>query len=255
MIPERIYNQIIYNLLWPSLKYPHFTAPIESIEDWKGVIDILREWAPILPDDFLVSFIGNQILAPRIHSLFLLNTEDAVDDEYMALIANVWGFLIELKFKEVLQVLETDLITWLNNRILKVRPKKFIQLLQELTNLFANINCESAWIKRCEKLLQRDLIIDPSDQDLIPIECILSLNRSNFIKSSKLSHILTINLIPKLKKCVQKWMKSESVDYEEVAEWYLAWKDIFPENLLLQNDEELMNGFGEILTIINENLD
>ena len=247
VLPPSIYDQIIYNLWWPAMKHPHFTAPIESSEDWQGAIDCLKEWAPILPETFLVSFLGNQILMPRLHSLLL-----SLGHEDCPIIKDIWAFLIDLKFNEMLQVLEKDLITWLSNRILKVQPKSFILLLKE--SKMYKYSCESAWLQRCERLLQRDLIIDPSDQDLLPIECILKLHELGALPASRIAHVLTTGLIPKLKKCVQKWMNSPSVDYEEVAEWYLAWKELFPEELLQVNDEELMNGFGEILNIINEAL-
>ena len=248
VLPDRLYTQIIYNLWWPSIRHPHFTAPIENSDDWQGVIDVLSTWASILPDDFLVSFIGNQILIPRIHSLLSCDSADA------GLIVKVWRFLLELKFNDVIQILEKELITWLNDRIVKIQLKSFEGLLKEFEANWVGNGFETAWLKRCERLLQRDLIIDPSDQDLLPIECILTLNQSKFVPRTKLVHVLTINLIPKLKKCVQKWLISPSVDFEEVADWYVAWKDLFPPDLLAENEGELMNGFGEILAVINDQL-
>lgn len=213
-------------------------------------MEVLRDWAPVLPDEFLVLFIGNQVLIPRVHSLLL---SDSVDDQT---IGNVWGFMVELKFTQVISVLNNELITWLTDRIVKVQPtpKSFIKLLKEFTVNWKGIDLESAWLKRCERLLQRDLIIDPSDQDLIPIECVLLVQQSGLVSSKRISHSLTINLIPKLRKCVQKWLKSSSVDFEEVADWYVAWKEVFPEELLRENEGEFMDGFGEILSAINETI-
>ena len=72
-----------------------------------------------------------------------------------------------------------------------------------------------------------------------------------------MAKILTEHLIPKLKRTVQNWLQSPQVDYDEVAEWYVAWKEIVPLDLREGEGEgegELMEGFAQILNVINENI-
>jgi hypothetical protein len=260
--PE-IYSQIIYNFWWPIMR-PKFSAPIEDEESWKESIEILEIWSNLLPNDFLYLFIGNQILIPRLHSLMSLSSMSLIPST--DIVKQAWEFL-KCKLKIPLEVLKGEIVSWLYERISKVTIKnnKFKELIKEFSEEWQGKRLisvedlkklkETCWIQRVQKLVQRDLIIDPAEQDLLPLECTFLVYKSGIITKSQLIHILTDHLIPKLKRCVFIWLKSSEVDFEEVAEWYVAWKDFMPAELIEENDDRrLIDGFAEILSVINDSL-
>lgn len=256
--PE-IYSQIIFYLWWPLMR-SKFSSSIEDEETWKESIGILKIWSNLLPTDFLFLFIGNQILIPRLHTLLSINTNTTNAD----IIILVWEFL-KCKLEIPLDVLKGDIFTWLAERISKtsIKNNKFECLVEEFVKEWQGKRLipsedlkklkETSWIQRTQKLLQRDLIIDPADQDLLPLECTFLVYKSEIISKPQIIQLLTDHLIPKLKRCVQIWLKSPDVDFEEVAEWYVAWKDLMPGELI-EEASPLINGFAEILNVINDSL-
>ena len=74
--------------------------------------------------------------------------------------------------------------------------------------------------------------------NLLQWSVFLKLHELGALPASRIAHVLTTGLIPgKLKKCPKVDEFSVSRLWKEVAEWYLAWKELFPEELLQVNDE------------------
>ena len=249
-VSPELYSQIIYHLWWPNVKREDLT------------VSSLKGWVHLLPDDFLVLFLGNQVLLPRLHYILRSETEDVRQ------VLDLWEFLVNILGKEggAFSVLIGEIVAWWNQRIMAVQPKSFKKLLEEfqkdwldkkLLNSEGISKLKGTWKQRVQRLIQRDLVIDPADQDLLPLECALLSCSSKILTNHSLSLILTEHLIPKLKRTVQNWLQSPQVDYDEVAEWYVAWKEIVPLDLREGEGEgegELMEGFAQILNVINENI-
>lgn len=255
--PE-IYLQIIYHLWWPLIRRSsNFSASVEDEESWKESIAILEIWSNLLPNNFLNLFIGNQILIPRLHSLLSSSSHEHI-------IKQVWEFL-KCKLKIPLLVLKGEIVSWLAERISRVQIKNenFENFVKEFVEEWQGKRLipsedlkklkETCWLQRSLKLLQRDLVIDPADQDLLPLKCAFLVYKSGIIAKSQMIQLLIDNLIPKLKRCVVIWLKSPQVDFEEVAEWYVAWKDLMPSEFM-EEDGLLIEGFAEILNVINDSL-
>ncbi len=255
-VSESLYSQIIYHIWWPSVKRSHFNFDDDST-GWRSVIALLKDWAHLLLDDFLVSFLGNQILIPRLHNS-LQSDHFSEQDRGMMVIFEIWDFFSN--YLRLPNILSGEIVSWTTQRIQSIQVKRFQSLLEEFQGakkLFSSDDLkriEGAWRLRAQRLLQRDLIIDPADQDLLPLECFLKYKELVYgdLKDD-IVIMLSEYLIPKLKRCVQSWLKSPQVDYEEVAEWYVAWKEIIPEDLR-EDDSMLMVGFAQILETINENI-
>lgn len=249
--PE-IYLQVIYYLWWVRVKQ---MFDLSDLSDLIVFLEFLESWLNLLPNEFLNLFIGNQILIPKIHKLLNESNSDVV----VAL--KFLKFKLEIPF----DILNFEIFSWLSDRISRVKVKEFENLLKEFIEEWKNLILfedfkklkEIFWFQRIQKLLQRDLIIDPSDQDLLPLKCTFLAYNTGIIAKTQTIQLLTSHLIPKLKRCLQIWLKSSEVDFEEVAEWYVAWKDLIPTELIDDHDDEngiLMDGFAEILTVINEHL-
>jgi hypothetical protein len=57
-------------------------------------------------------------------------------------------------------------------------------------------------------------------------------------------------LIPKLKACAVSWISNRAAVLQEIADWYLAWKEILP-----PVSEGMQSGLAELLLSIESALD
>ena len=76
--------------------------------------------------------------------------------------------------------------------------------------------------------LHTHLLIDPSDQDLAPLE--KTLQWLPFFPASTLAHLLVQEFFPKWHATLHLWLTS-SPNYDEIRAWYLWWKEQFPASL------------------------
>ncbi|KAI9700107.1 MAG: hypothetical protein M1836_002641 [Candelina mexicana] len=76
--------------------------------------------------------------------------------------------------------------------------------------------------------LQTEFIIDPSDQDLTPLEQVLAW--AEFFKPSTASALLVAEFFPKWHNILHIWLTS-SPNYEEISQWFSWWKGRFPDTL------------------------
>ncbi|KAI9814588.1 MAG: hypothetical protein M1827_003144 [Pycnora praestabilis] len=83
-------------------------------------------------------------------------------------------------------------------------------------------------LPRLALLLSTDFEVDPSDQDLTPLEHVLVWK--DFFKPSVLGHLLITEFFPKWHNILHLWLISEP-NYEEVAQWFAWWKDRFPSSI------------------------
>ena len=73
--------------------------------------------------------------------------------------------------------------------------------------------------------LAENLIIDPSDQDLIPLE--QALKWTPFFSTSTIAQLLVAEFFPKWHSTLHLWLTS-SPNYDEIREWFLWWKEQLP---------------------------
>ncbi|MCJ1256013.1 hypothetical protein MMC24_003832 [Lignoscripta atroalba] len=73
--------------------------------------------------------------------------------------------------------------------------------------------------------LQENLVINPQDQDLTPLEQALAW--LPFFKPSTTAHLLAAELFPKWHEILYIWLTS-SPNYDEIRQWFLWWKEQIP---------------------------
>ena len=73
--------------------------------------------------------------------------------------------------------------------------------------------------------LAENLVIDPSDQDLTPLE--QALKWTPFFSASTIAHLLVAEFFPKWHSTLHLWLTS-SPNYDEIREWFLWWKEQLP---------------------------
>ncbi|KAF2841920.1 G-patch domain-containing protein [Patellaria atrata CBS 101060] len=80
-------------------------------------------------------------------------------------------------------------------------------------------------LPRLSTLLAADFEVDPSDQDLTPLENVLAWNA--FFKPSVMGQLMLAEFFPKWLNILHVWLTSDP-NYEEVGAWYTWWKTQLP---------------------------
>lgn len=270
ILPSSVYMKIIYFIWWPYFK--------QVLQEGLSVtsVQILQKWTPFLPADFLVLFLINQILLPKLH--YILNENGQIAED-VNIILEYWKCFQQISattsrqynLDEIFTVLlYKNILNWLSTRITSCPISLLLPMKSEFMTEWTRGNLvkpadlkkltDENWMRRLERILVRDLEIDPTQQDIEPLEiffeCYSELYTKNTIEASRYTllqaRLLNTNLIPKLVKSLKRWLKSPQVDYEEVAQWYEAWKEIIPADLF--ECEELREGFGQLLQVIDEHI-
>ena len=73
--------------------------------------------------------------------------------------------------------------------------------------------------------LAENLVIDPSDQDLSPLE--QAIQWTTFFPASTFAQLLATEFFPKWHSTLYLWLTS-SPNYDEIREWFLWWKNQLP---------------------------
>ena len=101
------------------------------------------------------------------------------------------------------------------------------------------------------EFMQREVQVDPSNQDLQPLEKVLEWHGR--IKDHLLSNLLVTEFFSKWNQVLKLWISNSLVDLDEISGWYTAWKGFFDQkgvSYLLGVKEAFKNG----LDLINQGL-
>jgi tuftelin-interacting protein 11 len=114
---------------------------------------------------------------------------------------------------------------------------------------FENLLVRSA-LPRLVTVLREDLVIDPAQQDILPVQCVLAWELLvPVLPAAHLACLWVGEFFPKWLRVLFGWLTGhvdellqsgaslagvEAADFEEVSAWYSGWKGLFPEMLLAQ---------------------
>ena len=127
-----VFEKLIYHLWWPLMRSSCFSFPVEDASAWRNVLINMRRWAHLLPQDFLILFIGNQILIPRFHSLLKCEDELFINNDEVVcgsvfkggkdeIILYVWELIKnDLKLEAANILLVPEIVSWFQERIMRV---------------------------------------------------------------------------------------------------------------------------------------
>ncbi|KAK4694453.1 tuftelin-interacting protein 11, partial [Lecanoromycetidae sp. Uapishka_2] len=82
--------------------------------------------------------------------------------------------------------------------------------------------------------LSENFVVDPSDQDLTPLEDVLKWN--DHFALSTMAQLLIAEFFPKWHHTLYLWLTSETPSYEEIQKWYQWWKQELEDRLPTIND-------------------
>ncbi|KAF6221499.1 hypothetical protein HO133_002355 [Letharia lupina] len=247
------YETMIYSLWLPPMRSA-ITNDWGVYQDSDALIDLLQAWKPVLPP-FIWANVIDQLVAKRLTGavaawkprnaqkshrnssrpphVWLFPWLQYLDEQHTDPKSST-GLLSEVKrkFKSVLS-------TWNLSTSLPVGLEEWRTVLQsELSSMLVR-----HLLPRLALHLSTYLIIDPSDQDLTPLEDVLRW--APFFPLETMAHLLIAEFFPKWHQTLYVWLTYEGVNYADVKNWYSWWK----EQVL---GKALSAGFNELSSIAGE---
>ena len=247
------YETMIYSLWLPSMRSA-ITNDWDVYHDADVLIDLLKAWRPVLPP-FVWANIIDQLVATRLIDavaawkprnaqkshrnsskpphVWLFPWLQYLDEQHTDPKSST-GLLSEVKrkFKGVLS-------TWNLSKPLPTGLEEWRTVLQsELSSILVR-----HLLPRLALHLSTNLVIDPRDQDLTPLEDVLRW--APFFSLDTMAHLLIAEFFPKWHQTLYVWLTYEGVNYADVKNWYNWWK----EEVLGQ---ALSAGFNELPSVAGQ---
>lgn len=248
-----LYETMIYSLWLPSMRSA-ITNDWDVFQNSDALIDLLKAWKPVLPP-FVWSNVVDQLVAKRLTDavaawkprnsqkshrnssrpphVWLFPWLQYLDEQHTDPRSST-GLLSEVKrkFKSVLS-------SWNLSASVPVGLEEWRTVLQsELSSMLVRY-----LLPRLALHLSTNLIIDPRDQDLTPLEDVLRW--APFFPLDTMAHLLIAEFFPKWHQTLYVWLTYEGVNYTDVKNWYSWWK----EEVLGQ---ALSAGFNELPSVTGE---
>lgn len=247
------YETMIYSLWLPPVRSA-ITNNWDVYQDSEALIDLLKAWKPVLPS-FVWAKVIDQLVAKRLTDAVAAWKPRSAqkNDRNSSKPPHVWlfpwlqyldeqhtdpksstGLLSEVKrkFKSVLS-------TWNLSRSVPVGLEEWQSVFQsELPSILVR-----HLLPRLALHLSSNLIIDPRDQDLTPLEDVLRW--APFFPLNTMAHLLVAEFFPKWHQTLFVWLTYEGVNYTDVKDWYTWWK----EQVL---GKALSPGFNDLPSIAGE---
>ena len=227
------YETMIYSLWLPSIRSA-ITNDWDVYQNSDALIDLLKAWKPILPP-FIWANVIDQLVAKRLTDavaawkprnaqkshrnsskpphVWLFPWLQYLDEQHTDPKGST-GLLSEVKrkFKSVLS-------TWNLSSPVPVGLEEWRAVLQsELASILVR-----HLLPRLALHLSTNLVIDPRDQDLIPLEDVLRW--APFFPLGTMAHLLIAEFFPKWHQTLYVWLTYEGVNYADVKNWYNWWKE------------------------------
>lgn len=225
------YETMIYTLWLPPVRSA--VSHDWDVHDPTILINLIQTWRPVLPP-FVLSNLLNGLVARRLTDalqawrpysakkrsrrnhepphIWLFPWLQYLDD-YHTDPRSRTGILADVKRK-----LKTTVSTWDLTAGIPPGLESWQSVLQnEIPPILLR-----HLLPRLAAHLSKNLIIDPSDQDLGPLSDVLQW--SPFFASSTIAHLLVAEYFPKWHQTLYLWLTA-SPNYEEIRDWFQWWKE------------------------------
>ena len=247
------YETMIYSLWLPPMRFA-ITNKWDVHQNSDALIDLLKAWKPVLPS-FIWANVIDQLVAKRLTDavaawkprsaqkshrnsskpphVWLFPWLQYLDEQHTDPKSST-GLLsdVKRKFKSVLS-------TWDLSTSVPVGLEEWRTVLpSELPSMLVR-----HLLPRLALHLSTNLIIDPRDQDLIPLEDVLRW--APFFPLNTIAHLLVAEFFPKWHQTLYVWLTYEGVNYTDVKNWYSWWKEEVLGNALSAGFNELSSIAGE----------
>lgn len=239
---------------YETMMYTLWLPPVRSAitNDWdvyesKPLTTLIDTWKPVLPP-FILANVIDQLVVRRLsdavaawrpkksqnhsrhrqphHWLFpwlpYLDEQHTDPRSSTGLLSDV-----KRKFKSVLS-------TWdLSGGVLPGLDQWRLVFQSELSSMLVR-----HLLPRLALHLAEDFMVDPSDQDLSPLEEVLKWK--DHFSLSTIAQLFTAEFFPKWHQTLYLWLTSDAPSYDEIQKWYQWWKQ--------ELEERLPAGFNDLVT-------
>ncbi len=230
------YETMIYTLWLPQIRST--ITNDWDVYDPNPLISVIEAWRSILPPFILANVIDQLVVQRLTHAVAAWKPQGSHKRSRHVQPPHVWlfpwlqyldeqhtdpksptGLLADVKRKFKVVLSTWDLASGIPPGLHNWRSV----LHSELSSLLVR-----HLLPRLALHLADRLVIDPSDQDLSPLE--QALQWTAFFPVSTITQLLTVEFFPKWHLTLHLWLTS-SPNYDEIREWFLWWKEQLPAEL------------------------
>lgn len=229
------YESLIYNLWLPRVRTtitnawdPYSPTPL---------IALVEAWKNILPPFVRYSLLNNLIVQKLKNTLHDWNPRSSLRKKHTKPLPHIWlfpwlqylsdehtnpksptGILTDVRHK-----FGSALKSWDLSRGVMPGLDNWREVLPNLEHTLVRY-----LLPRLAMHLSTNFTVDPSDQDLMPLEHVLAW--TGFFKPSTMGQLLIAEFFPKWHNVLHLWLTSDP-DYEEVGQWFSWWKEQFSDTI------------------------
>lgn len=256
------YETLMYTVWLPKIR----TASLHwSVIDHESMTSLVQAWRPLLPP-FIYSHLIDQLIVPKLMS-GLQSWDPRKRSHHHKHVTvkyaqpHTWlypwlpylpphhldpkapdGLLVDFK-RRVRQVLDA----WDVSSGLLLGLNEWRGLLKsELDHVLVR-----HLLPRLATHLSAKFEIDPSDQDLTPLEDVLKWQE--FFKTKVLARLLIAEFFPKWLSTLHLWLTTADANFEEIGQWFAWWKEQLPEKL--SSHQDVVKEWSKGTEMINQALD
>ncbi|KAK4502282.1 hypothetical protein PRZ48_005707 [Zasmidium cellare] len=239
------YETLMYTIWLPKLRT---TITNWDVLDHNPLTSLVHSWRPLLPA-FIYSNLLDQLIVPKLTAA--LQTWDprkrthhhkTVTLKHAQPHTWLFPWLPYLPPYQLDPKASSGLLTSLKRRLRQVLDGWDVAsgvlpgllewrnlLHSELDHVFVN-----HLLPKLARHLSQHFEVDPSDQDLTPLENVLGWKKH--FKSETLARLLVAEFFPKWLSTLHLWLTSDEASFEEIGQWLVWWKQQIPEQLMANAD-------------------
>ncbi len=236
---------------YETMMYSLWLPPVRSAitNDWdvydsKPLTALIDTWKPVLPQ-FVLANVIDQLIVRRLSDAVAAWRPKKSQNQSRHRQPHQWlfpwlpyldeqhidprsssGLLADVKRK-----FKSILTTWdLSGGVLPGLDKWQSMFQSELSLMLVR-----HVLPRHAQYLSDNFVVDPSDQNLTPLEDVLRWK--DHFPLSTMAQLLTAEFFPKWHHTLYLWLTSETPSYEEIQKWYQWWKQELEEKLQAEFNE------------------
>ena len=220
------------------------------------VIDLVKTWEPVLPP-FILANVVDQLVIRRLTDAVVAWKPKTAHKHRRHTQPQVWLFpwLEYLDEQHTNPRSSTGLLADVKRKLKIVFSTWDLSIgvlpgLDSWGQLFSS-DLSSMLLRhllpRLASYLSENFSVDPSDQDLTPLEKVLEW-KPHFAPNT-LVQLFVAEFFPKWHQILYVWLTSEDANFAEISQWYQWWKETLEEKTL---DRRRPTGFNELPEIAAE---
>ncbi|KAJ3414840.1 Tuftelin-interacting protein 11 [Chytridiales sp. JEL 0842] len=209
--------------------FPSTCASQISIKD--GIPTILDPTSPHIIPPWLYLNIITQLVLPKIR-----NAIDNWDPRKDPIPIHTWLFpwlpVLDDRFQEIFDLIRRKFAISLSRW--QAKDPSALRMVQPWLEVFPD-SIKTTFINKTIlpeliRTIRMEFTVNPASQDNEPLTWVLTWQP--YITPSNFSHLLETEFFPKWLRVLHAWLKSSNRDYEEISNWYMAWKTFWPADVV-----------------------